>query len=48
MTEPEPAPLFGGLITLTASATVVHPDGADLSELPAATPADGDDETETS
>jgi hypothetical protein len=45
MTEPAPGPLLGGLITITATATVVHPDGADLSELPDPNPA-VEDETE--
>jgi hypothetical protein len=34
MTEPAPGPLLAGQITVTATATVTHPDGADLSELP--------------
>jgi hypothetical protein len=40
-----PAGLMGA-ITIIATATVVHPPGADLSELPGATPAAGNDEME--
>lgn len=46
MTEPEPGPLLGGLITITASASVVHPEGADLSELPGPATVGGNDEQE--
>lgn len=44
MTEPAPGPLMAGLITVTATATAVHPDGADLSELPV--PETGTETTE--
>jgi hypothetical protein len=49
MTDPEPAPhLFAGLITVTATATAVHPDGADLTELPSLDSEPGNTEnTET-
>ena len=49
MTDPEPAPhLFAGHVTVTATATVVHPDSADLSELPSPdTAADHTETTET-
>lgn len=49
MTEPEPAPhLFAGLITTTATASVVHPGGADLSDLPSLDSEPGNTEnTET-
>jgi hypothetical protein len=40
-----PAGLMGA-ITVIATATVVHPEGADLSELPDPAPVAGHDETE--
>lgn len=43
MTDPD-SPMFAGLISVTATATVVHPDGADLTQLP--DPTEVDDETE--
>lgn len=48
VSPPPPASPAGlmGAITIIATATVVHPPGADLSELPGATPAAGNDETE--
>lgn len=45
MTQPD-ATTFAGLIAVTATATVVHPDGADLTQLPDPTPVVGDDEQE--
>lgn len=46
MTDPEPAPhLFAGLINVTATATVVHPAGADLSHLSSLDTAADDTET---
>jgi hypothetical protein len=45
MTEPDPA-TFAGAVTVTATATVTHPEGADLSELPVLDPEAGDDEQE--
>jgi hypothetical protein len=42
MTEPEPT--FAGALNVTATAFAVHPEGADLSELPVLTSEVDDDE----